>query len=271
MPTGFIHDARGLPQGLRGDRALAAGLVLAIHAAFLLLLWIERMAPRRTVAATQQLLSIGIRLMPLSAEEEGTEAPPAPASGQDGGSSAPGAAPSMARAIPITQDEGDGTQDESSPATEAGDPVDWHAGAAEQAARYAERIDRPDTLRPATNPIRQPCRPRRDFDADTRQKMNALLPPKPDLDITGAEPPTKSVMMGNTRVGLLGVGGVRPPPEDDGRPKSSFRWKWDEVNRGGIGSLTLGWEEPPPYDGMFDDMKAGRTPDSSVPDPNTCD
>jgi len=217
------------------------------------------------------LPGIGIRLMPLPDEQEGVEAPSTPASGQGGSSSASSASSSMAHSITTTEEQDEGAPDHPSSTAEAGNPVDWHAGAAEQAARYAERLDRPDTLRALTSPIRQPCRPRRDFDAETRQKMNALLPPRPDLDITGAEPPTKSVIMGSARVGLLGVGGVRPPPEDDGRPKSSFRWKWDEVNRGGIGSLTLGWEEPPPYDGMFDDMQAGRTPESSVPDPDTCD
>lgn len=52
--------------------------------------------------------------------------------------------------------------------------------------------------------------------------------------------------------------------------ESSFEWKKDSKSTGS-GSLTLGWEPPPANDSLFDDMKAGRTPHSSVPDPNNCD
>ena len=33
----------------------------------------------------------------------------------------------------------------------------------------------------------------------------------------------------------------------------------------------MDWEEPPPDKHFFDDMKQGKTPHSSVPDPNVCD
>lgn len=73
-------------------------------------------------------------------------------------------------------------------------------------------------------------------------------------------------------MGIVGiVGGVRPPRTDTGGRKSSFRRIWERNDRGGVGWLTPGWEPPPPYDGMFDDMQAGKTPESSVPDPHDCE
>lgn len=53
--------------------------------------------------------------------------------------------------------------------------------------------------------------------------------------------------------------------------ESSFAWKKDAKPTGGSGGLTLGWEPPPANAHLFDDMKEGKTPRSSVPDPNKCD
>lgn len=65
-----------------------------------------------------------------------------------------------------------------------------------------------------------------------------------------------------------------PPPAVMRQPckprDSSFEWKSDQKSSGS-GALTLGWEPPPPNKHLFDDMKAGKTPRSSVPDPETCD
>lgn len=55
------------------------------------------------------------------------------------------------------------------------------------------------------------------------------------------------------------------------RNGSSFKWRWDDTSKGGSGMLTPGWEPAPIYDGIFDDMKAGKTPDSSVPGVTLCD
>lgn len=69
--------------------------------------------------------------------------------------------------------------------------------------------------------------------------------------------------------------------------ESSFEWSPEEAKAGlfplpyviigerclvtvGFFSCVLG-ELPPPNKHLFDDMQAGRTPDSSVPDPNVCD
>jgi len=56
-------------------------------------------------------------------------------------------------------------------------------------------------------------------------------------------------------------------------PESTFKWKHEEAatSKGGIAALTLDWEEPEPDKHYFDDMKQGKTPHSSVPDPNVCD
>lgn len=54
-------------------------------------------------------------------------------------------------------------------------------------------------------------------------------------------------------------------------PRSSFRFKGGGTSTGGSARLTLGWEPNPPNKHLFDDMLAGRTPRSSVPDPNVCD
>jgi hypothetical protein len=53
----------------------------------------------------------------------------------------------------------------------------------------------------------------------------------------------------------------------------SFEWKAEQeaTSKRGIAGLTLGWIPNPPNDRFFDDMQAGRTPQSSVPSPHFCD
>jgi hypothetical protein len=65
-----------------------------------------------------------------------------------------------------------------------------------------------------------------------------------------------------------------PPPATMRKPcttpESSFKWI-AQTKTTGSAWLTPGWEEPDPDKHYFDDMKKGKTQNSSVPDPNVCD
>lgn len=144
------------------------------------------------------------------------------------------------------------------------------------AARVGQEAESPPQFGPPLQAMRRPCTPRTQYDKATRDLMEPLLPevhdPVPPGGI-GAAP--SSVKMGGVRVGIVRLGGKKKQEEQDssGR-KSSFRWKWESPKMGNGGAeqlLTSGWAEEVPYDAMFDDMQAGRTPPSSVPHHDICD
>lgn len=67
-----------------------------------------------------------------------------------------------------------------------------------------------------------------------------------------------------------------PPPRTLREPckprEQSFKFKEDQPpGKGGIAMITPGWEEPEADKHFFDDMLAGKSVKSSVPDAHTCE
>lgn len=245
-------------------RTTAAALVLGTHAVFLLLLQAERRSKPERLHAPPQLISIAIQLHPVvpvvpprSNEAEATRGLPSL-------TPAPDVSPPVIPQPPAQEAPRD--------APEQPSPVDWYATAGELAARYAKEAGEPRTFSPPPPVMRRPCSPRSSFDKDTREKMATLMPPEPDpIPVGGFR--SSSVNMGGVivRERALGRGESDDQGSDTAESKRSFKWKWEGKSSGGISWLTLGWEPNPPYDGMFDDMQAGKTPESSVPHHETCE
>jgi hypothetical protein len=265
-------------------RVVVAGLVLAAHGVLFALLWLERVAPRRPAPPMREFLSVPIHLPPLQSPQQardpaaGGNRPPAAAGPAVAGSARvirpgerPGPAPEVPQSRAITP------EDPSTPQPDAPAPVDWQGQAAELAQRYAEELEsgdgrlRWDTFRPAGKLAHVPCRRRGDSSAEVRVQMAALQPEMPDIPFPDAWIPLKDPWAPDLPSAAIVIGGPRPFKEPREGRKSSFRWKKDDTSRGGIALLTPGWEAPPPHDGMFDDMLAGRTPESSVPGIDECD
>jgi hypothetical protein len=157
-------------------------------------------------------------------------------------------------------------------------PVDWSGQASTVAARVAREAESPRTFGLPRESMRKPCTPRTHYDKAVREQMEPLMPETHDpVPPGGIAAPSSSVKMGGVRVGIARIGGDGKESQEDssgsGR-RSSFKWQWESAGMGNGGFeelLTSGWAEPRAYGGMFDDMRAGRTPRSSVPDPDTCD
>lgn len=112
-------------------------------------------------------------------------------------------------------------------------PVDWY----DQRKKVAEDYTgEPETFSPPPKVMRK-CEPR----------VTSFWgkPPEPKEEAPqwdrGTRPPPGSVMMGGTRVGIIGLG------------------------------IPIGGPKPEPNKHLFDDMMAGKTPESSVPSPHICD
>jgi hypothetical protein len=186
-------------------RAVAAVLVLALHALALLLMLASRLDPSRPAPA-RQLEGMWIHLPSLSPPPAPDPVPPVDV------------VPPLEQTLPrnVTTPPMPSTTitlppapDSPAPSAAAGPRVDWFAEAGKLSSRFP---DGPPTFGPPVEKMREPCKPQ----------------------------------------------------------KRSFKWKSQQKSTGSA-SLTLGWEEPDPDKHFFDDMKKGRTPDSSVPDPNVCD
>jgi hypothetical protein len=228
-------------QGTRRDslktRATVIALTLAVHALFLLLLWIEGSVPRREIQPLPQKINAWILLPPAPPPPEpeaAEEPPPAPRS------STPARAPTRAITLPPAIESPAPARPSATPAPD----IDWRAEAARLTAGYGEDEVEPTGIGKPLPRLREPCEPRQSsFEWKYRKPPEEEeLPPLPD----GATPPAGSVRMGGARVGVAGVGITS-------------------------GAITLGWEPPPPNKHFFDDMQAGKTPKSSVPSPHVCD
>lgn len=261
-----------MPRSLTRARAVTAALVLATHALFVLLLQIEGRKRPEELRRPSLVNSITIRLSPAAPQvadrPDNTNAP----------RRAPASTPATQVVTPTFQPQPD-VDTSGSPAFDAPPPVDWVGKSSAIAARVAQDAESPPTFGPSLQVMRRPCTPRTHYDQATRELMDPLLPEIHDpIPPGGIAAPPSSVKMGGVRVGILGFGGDKDKDQQassgSGR-KSSFKWKWEspDMGNGGVEQmLTSGWAEPVEgYDGMFDDMLAGRTARSSVPDPDTCD
>jgi hypothetical protein len=246
-------------------RTTVTALVIGTHAVFLLLLQTERRAKPERFQSPHPFVSIAIQLHPVIPRDSG------PSNEAEAPRELPSAAPAARVIVPTVPPvpAQDAPRDE---IPEQSQPVDWYAKAGELAARYAKEAGEPRTFSPPPPVMRQPCVPRRNFDKETRDKMAALMPPQSDpIPVGGFR--ASSVNMGGVIVRERPLKAREGTDQESGTPagERSFKWKWEYKDSGGSDLLTLGWEPNPPYDGMFDDMQAGRTPESSVPHHETCD
>lgn len=237
-----------------GSRSNAALLALAAHAPIALLLWLDDGSASRPVRQESLVRAIAITLLPLEAPATSEATDPAE-SGESGETLRPGtpnavpppAMPSAAITLPAPE--------ESSPtALAAPREIDWYAQAGAAAARHAEQADNPGTFSGPIQKMREPCNPRKSsFWAPLEGEPGAERPRWEDM----SNAPPGSTMIGSTRVGIVPLKNiVRTIAILTGKERS------DELVRE---------NRSEPNRRLFDDMKAGATPDSSVPDTDHCD
>lgn len=229
-------------------RSNAALLTLAAHAPFALLLWLDDGMTSRPVRHEPPVRTLAITLLPLVApiRPGRTEPVETPQPGAPKTVPSP-AAPAAAITLPAAED---------SPSMELVTPreIDWYAQAAATAARHAEQADNPATFSGPVQKMREPCKPRKSsFWAPLQAEPGAEPPRWEDMN---AAPPG-STMIGSTRVGVVQFGAI----------VNTIARLTDSERIDGL--VRENRSEPNSH--LFDDMKAGTTPDSSVPDPNHCD
>ena len=171
-------------------RAAAVGLTLLAHGAVVLLLVeLERRAPRRNDAPQLQYVSIWTepprQTQPVAPARR--DQPPEPVHRKRTlPPPLPSEFPSPAEPpVPATANRQISLQP----------PVDWNAAAADAARRFAEGNGGQNTFTPAPQPQRKPCKPRK-FDADTEALMAERLPKPPDPDPVGADPAANCIIVG---------------------------------------------------------------------------
>jgi hypothetical protein len=248
------------PPVAMGARTAAGGLTLAVHGLLVTVLLLEDQDLQRPLPASRALAQVWIHL--TSVQVPAMDEPLVRETRA-----------SRARAIPPRVDESPLARP---PATRpsgsieldrAPSPVHWDLMAQRRAGTFGEE-EKPATFGPPVAKLREPC-VQQGLDRNTMALMDERLPPPRDFPVNDTRA-QKIVQLGGARVGIVTIVGSNRRSVDTGN-KSSFKWKWDHNDTGGIAALTLGWEDPPDYDGMFDDMQAGKTPSSSVPDPDFCD
>lgn len=215
--------------------AAAGALTLAMHGVLALLLMLEDRDMQRPLPAARRLTGMWIHLPPPSLGE--TETPPDPVR-----ASAPAevaAAPRPRTAITLAPAPAVGP--ESSPqagvatSPESRPPTDWELQAQKRAGTFGP--DDPETFSPPPETTREACKPH----------QSSMWPKKPEQEDAppswqdNFKPPPGSVMLGGRRVGVVGIG------------------------------IPIGGPKPEPNSHLFDDMMAGKSPRSSVPDPHVCD
>jgi hypothetical protein len=212
-------------------RAVAIGLTALAHLLALLLLSIERRMSRRE--PVQELLQF-VSIWPDSPPPEQLRrtAPARPRSTRLA-STPLTIAPIAAPQVPAAN---------LSPEPTARPPVDWARERQEAAARVAADFGKPDTFSPPPNtdlPAKL-CAPRTP-DKVMQAKMDALLPPPPEPFLPPAGPSGSVMMPGGVRVGIVGFGALSGALSGKGAARSD----------------PLAFKD--------------KQPESSVPDPNTCD
>jgi hypothetical protein len=211
-------------------------LVLGVHALFVLLMLAGDHMRLRRPEPPAQVPGIWIRLDP---------APPPPAERMppvDESTPPPATPPRRAQEVPAPLPRTAITlppspQPSANPPVEqstAPPPVDWQ----KEAARIAAEItaEKPTGIGKPLQPMREPCKPRVSSLWGKPKEPKSAGPPTWQDQVE----PAAEVLTGATR----------------------------HTIKGGF-SIPLG--RPKPRDDLFDDMLAGATPHSSVPDPNICD
>jgi hypothetical protein len=215
--------------------AAAGALTLLMHGVLALLLMLEDRDMQRPLPAARRLTGMWIHLTPPSLPE--SEAPVDPARA-DAPSEVPAAprprtAITLAPAPTVAPDSAPEAAVATSP--ESRPPTDWELEAQKRAGPFGP--DDPETFSPPPETTREACKPH----------QSSMWPKKPEqVDAPPSwqdnfKPPPGSVVLGGRRVGVVGIG------------------------------IPIGGQKPEPNSHLFDDMMAGKTPRSSVPDPHVCD
>lgn len=210
-------------------------LVLGVHALFVLLMLAGNHMKLRQPELPPPRPGIWIRLDPVPAPAEQAPAvdEPAPSTATAPRRVREAPAPLPRTAITLAPSP-QPSADLPVAASTGPPPVDWHT----EAARIAAEItaEKPTGIGKPLEPLREPCKPR----------VSSLWGKPKEPRSAGAASwqdqvePSAQVATGTTR----------------------------HTIKGGF-SIPLG--RPKPRDDLFDDMLAGATPHSSVPDPNLCD
>jgi hypothetical protein len=223
--------------------SVAALVTLAVHCLFAILLLREARPLRPATSVPRTLEGTWIHLLPLTTPVLPEPLPPEPV--QEPRSSDPITLPAEQRpstaitlapapSAPAPSDTG--PQVESETAAQPRPWTDWQLEAEKLAARRErEMFLEEEGFSGPLQKLREACKPYQS--SMFPEKKPPEVPPRSWQE--GATPPG-SVMLGGTRVGVVGLG------------------------------IPIG-AKPEPNKHLFDDMMAGRTPRSSVPDPNTCD
>jgi hypothetical protein len=215
----------------------AAAATLAVHGLFTVLLRLEDRDLRRPLPPERALVGIWIHLPKIPQPEPEPVVEPAVDPPPDRPTVA---RPARAITLAPATETAESTPAISTPAEDDSRPwVDWEMEAQNLAAAPRERD--PENFSGPLQAMREPCKPH----------QSSMWPKKPEVVDApptaqdAMEPPPGSVMMAGTRVGVVDIGAL-------------------------IGLLT-GGPKSEPNTHLFDDMMAGKTPRSSVPDPTVCD
>jgi len=156
------------------------------HAALLLLVWLERRAPRGIATPELQYVSIwpDLRSEPRPVPTAKTPTPRTRAS--------------QPRSRPLTPATPNSPQQEKAPGPaepSVQSPVDWNAAATDAAARFATNAGAQQAFSPVPQAMRKPCKPRK-FDAATQDMMAERLPEPLDPDPVSANPTANCIVVG---------------------------------------------------------------------------
>lgn len=222
-----------------GARTTAAGLALAVHGLFMILLLREGDDRRRSPATTRSLEGTWITLLPLPEPEPSEQEVETTDSTSPARVSVvrPSTAITLAPAPQAPPAPGEGAPGSTQPGIESRPWTDWDLEAEKLAARRKWETESEGFSGPL-QAMREACEPRQSSMFPKKKEVEDAPPTWQDA----AKPPPGSVMMGGTRVGVVPIFGV-----------------------------PLGGAKEEPNKHLFDDMMAGKTPRSSVPDPNVCD
>ncbi len=227
------------PRNRRNVRTIAGFVTLGVHGLFAVLLLREGDDKRPRAQTERTLEGTWIHLLPLP-EPESVAEEPVPVVSVAPSRVAPvrpSTAITLAPAQPTPPAQDDAARGSAQPGIDARPWTDWDLEAEKLAARRKWEAE-PEGFSGPLQAMREPCKPRQSSMFPKKKEVEDAPPTWQDA----AKPPRGSVMMGGTRVGVVPVFGV-----------------------------PIGGGKPEPNKHLFDDMVAGTTPRSSVPDPNVCD
>jgi hypothetical protein len=160
--------------------------VLAHAVIIVLLVWLERRAPRRAAAPALQYVSIWPEqrrepeLRPIARTPK------------------PMTRASQLQTRPLTSETPNPPQQEkpTDPVEQLPQPpIDWNAASTAAAAGFAGNTGGERNFSPTPRAMRKPCKQRK-FDAETQNMMAERLPPPPDPDPVGPTPTANCIVVG---------------------------------------------------------------------------